>query len=191
MKPAATSPGSPEPRDARAALAGRLRRLEDEIQRAQAELAALGGEALPGLHLVVSVDGRRGLLAVARVREIVRLVAMQPLPGAPPHVLGTFVFRGTPVVAADLGAFLSGARREPGLDAQIAILAGAPPVGVVVDRIDGLVDGPRLFEGDAAAGTPEAWRGSPLVAGLCVQDGEVLPLLDPTPLAAGLRGSGA
>jgi purine-binding chemotaxis protein CheW len=174
-----------ETRAARAALAAEVRRLGEALQRAQERLVALGGEALPGLHLVIEAAGRRGLLASARVVEVVRLVATAPLAGAPAHVLGTFVCRGAPVVAVDLGALL-GATRQPGLDAQIVILAGAPSVGLVVDRVVRLVNGPRLFEGDLAAGTPDSWRGSPLVAGLCVVDGEVLPLVDASAIAAGL-----
>jgi purine-binding chemotaxis protein CheW len=177
---------SPEARATRASLVGKLRQLEGELQRAQAELAALGGETIPGLHLIVEAAGQRALLSIGRVQEIVRVVTTTPLPGAPPHVLGTFVCRGAPILAVDLGA-VTGAERALGLDAQIVVLAGSPAIGLVVDQVLSLVDGPRLFEGDVAAGTPEGWRGSRLVAGLCVQDQAVLPLLDPTPLTAALR----
>lgn len=169
---------------ARASLVERLRLLEEELSRAQGELAAIGGEALPGLHLVVEAAGRRGLLPAGRVQEVVRLVATEPVPGAPPHVLGTFVCRGQPVVAVDLAALL-GVRRLPALDAQIAVLAGAPAVGLVVDRIQGLLERPTLH----AAGHAEApgWEGSRLVGGLCIVGGEVLPLLDPSPVVAAAR----
>jgi purine-binding chemotaxis protein CheW len=181
------SGGPGGPGAARASLVDRLRHLEDEIQRTQSELAAAGGEALPGLHLVLQVGDRRALLAVTRVREIVRLVAMQPAPGAPPEVRGTFVCRGLPVVAVDLAALATGRPHEPALDAQVVVLAGAPSVGLVVDRIAGLVDGPRLFDGDREAATPDGWRGSRLVVGLCLHEGAVLPLLDPTPVASSVR----
>jgi purine-binding chemotaxis protein CheW len=171
---------------ARASLVAKLRELEDRLQRTQAELLALGGETLPGLHLVFEVAGRRALLASRRVVEVVQLVATTPLPGAPPHVLGTFLYRGGPVVAVDL-AMLLGVSRLPGLDAQILILAGAPPVGLVVDKIERLSDAPRLFAGDASAAMPESWRGSPFVAGLCVEQGEVLPLVDPRPILASVE----
>jgi purine-binding chemotaxis protein CheW len=167
----------------RAALAAEVRRLEEALGRAQRELLAHGGDALPGLHLLVEIAGRYGLISAGRVSELVRLVATAPLAGAPPHVLGTFVCRGTPVITVDLAALL-GVAREPSLDAQIAIIPGDPTVGLLVDRVDGLVEDPRLFHGDASAGTPVAWRGSSLVAGLCLHRGEVVPLLDPAPLAA-------
>jgi purine-binding chemotaxis protein CheW len=187
MKSSSGRGGAGGSSDDRESVVGRLRRLEGEIQQAQAELAAMGGGELPGLHLALEVAGRRALLPIARVQEIVRLVAVQPLPGAPPQVLGTFVCRGVPVVALDLAVAIGGGARELALDAQVVVLAGVPTLGVVVDRIGGLVDGPRVFEGDAAAATPEGWAGSRLVAGLCVHDGAVLPLLDPTPLGAAVR----
>lgn len=165
-----------------------MRRLEEALRAAQRALLAAGEEGLPGLHLVVEAAGRRGLLPATRVSEVVRMVATRPLAGAPPHVLGTFSCRGTPVVAVDLAALL-GAAREPGLEARIAILPGAPTIGLVVDGVARLADGPRPYGGDPTEGTPEAWRGSPLVAGLCVDQGEVLPLLDPAPLRAGLAAA--
>jgi purine-binding chemotaxis protein CheW len=170
---------------AHGALVAELRRLEDELQRAQAELLALGGETVPGLHLVIDAGGARGLLSTARVAEVVRLVAIAPLAGAPPHVLGTFVCRGAPVLAVDLATVL-GITREPPLEAQIVILAGTPRVGLVVDRIERLVDGPRVFAGDAAGRTHEAWRGAGLVAGLCVDGTDVLPIVNTVPVLAGL-----
>jgi purine-binding chemotaxis protein CheW len=183
----AQSPAAVELRANRVSLVERLRRLEGEMQRTQAALAASGGEAMPGLHLLLEVAGRRALLHTGRVQEIVRLVAMQPLPGAPPRVLGTFLCRGLPVVAVHVAAMLEREARAPALDAQVVVVAGAPALGLVVDRVDGLVDGPRLFEGDSEAGLPESWRGSRLVAGLCVHAGLVLPLLDVGPISESLR----
>jgi purine-binding chemotaxis protein CheW len=180
-------PASDPPTPRRTALAAEVRRLQQALAAAQAELLAAGGEEVPGAHLLVEAAGRRGLLPASRVVEVVRLVEITPLAGAPAHVLGTFVCRGAPVVAVDLATLL-GAPRPPGLDAQIAILGGAPAVGLVVDAVERLVESPRLYEGDVAAGTPEAWRGSALVAGLCVDQGEVLPLLDPAPVVPVLAG---
>ena len=175
---------------ARASLVAKLHELEERLQHTQAELLALGGESLPGLYLVFEVAGHRALLASHRVAEIVQLVATTPLAGSPRHVLGTFLYRGGPVVAVDLAA-LMGTSREPGLDAQIVILAGAPPVGLVVDQIERLSESPRIFAGDASAAMPESWRGSPFVAGLCVEQGEVLPLVDPQPILATIEREAA
>ena len=168
----------------RAAASERVLRLEAELSQAQVDLAALGGETLPGMHLVVEAAGRRGLLAANRVIEVVRLVAMQPIPNAPPALLGTFVCRGVAVAAVDLAALL-GAPRVPSMDAQIAILAGSPPVGLVVDRIHGLRERPVLH--GAPAEEIPGWQSSRLVVGFCTVGGEVLPLLDPGPVAAAVR----
>src|SRR5512140_214205 len=67
-----------EPRETRAALVAELRRLEDQLQRAQGRLFAFGGEALTGIHLVIETGGRRGLLSAARVLEVVRMVQTHP-----------------------------------------------------------------------------------------------------------------
>jgi purine-binding chemotaxis protein CheW len=171
----------------RADLVARLRQLEGQLQEVQARLLALGGEALPGMHLVVEAAGRSALLPAARVQEVVRIVALTPLVGAAPEVSGTFVCRGAPVVVVDLARAL-GAEGEPGLDAQIVILAGTPAVGLLVEGVPRLVEDPKLFAGDVAAATPEGWRGSRLVAGLCIDGGEVLPVLDPAPLLADALG---
>jgi len=167
----------------RVELVDRLRRLEEDLSQAQEELARLGGQALPGLHLVVEAAGRRGLLSASRVQEVVRLVAFEPIPEAPPSLLGTFVWRGVPAVAVDLATLL-GAPRRPSLDAQIVVLAGSPTVGMVLDRVHGLHVRPVLH---ASSEAPDAWKDSRLVSGLCTVDGEVLPLLDPGPLISAVR----
>jgi purine-binding chemotaxis protein CheW len=174
---------------ARAALVAEVHALEGRLRRAQQELSALGGDVMPGAHLLLAIDGRRGLLAAHRVAEVVQLVAMAPLPGAPSQVAGTFLHRGTPVVVADLATLL-GSSRQPALDAQIVVLSSEPRVGLLVDRVERLVDSPRLFGGDPGQAAA-AWRGATFVAGLCVEDGEVLPLLDTGPILAGLPRAGA
>ncbi len=177
----------PEIRSSRSELIAHMRRLEEELQKVQGRLLAFGGETLPGVHLVIQAAGRRALLSSARVLEVVRLVATHPLVGAPPHVRGTFVCRGMPVIAVDLRKIL-GSRAEPALDAQIVILLGTPSVGLVVDQVPRLVENPKLYEGDIVAGMPEGWKESRLAAGLCLDGEEVLPVLDPSPIQAELAG---
>jgi purine-binding chemotaxis protein CheW len=155
--------------------------------RAKDGLARPATETLPGLHLVVEAAGRRALLAAGHVLEIVRLVALEPRPGAPAALLGSFTWRGVPVVAVDLAALL-GVRREPALDAQIAVLAGTPAAGLVLDRVHGLLERPASHP-DAAL--PGGWEATGLVRGRCAVGGEVLPLLDPRPITALARGEGA
>ncbi len=177
----------PEMTASRAELAARLVQLEDELQQVQGRLFAMGAGALPGIHLVIEAAGFRALLSSARVAEVVRMVAMTPLAGAPAEVRGTFICRGAPVVAVDLRRLL-GAPEDPDLDSQIVILGGTPAVGLVVDRVLRLLEDPKLYEGDLAASMPEGWRQSRLAAGLCLDGEEVLPVLDPSPIRAELAG---
>lgn len=157
----------------RRALVEELRALEREGSRVRAELVELGpGERLPGLHLVVGLAGGRMLLPCARVAEIARVVAFEPIPGAPRWVLGTFVWRGRPGVAADLGARLGG-ERSSSLEALLVILDGTPTVALVVDEVCRLVEDPVLAEGGA-----ETLEGR-LVAGACRVDDEAVPVLAP------------
>lgn len=171
------APGTP--RDRKSALRRRLREIEDELASTQADYCALAaGDPLPGLHLVISVAGYRALLPAAPVHEIVRLVALDAIPEAAPHVTGAFLFRGRPVLALDVASAL-GVSRETPLDAQIVILQGARQVGLVVDRVEALVESPLLVDEQAVEdrGDQEAWRRSGFTIGLCrIEDG-LLPLL--------------
>lgn len=173
------APAPRAPRDEKGALRRRLVEIEGELARVQAEYAALAvGDALPGLHLLIGAAGHRALLPAAAVHEIVRLVALEAIPDAGPHVAGAFVFRGRPVRVLDLASAL-GVSREPPLDAQILILQGARHVGLVVDRVEALVESPLLVDerGAEDGGNGEAWRRAGVTVGLCRIDAGLLPLL--------------
>lgn len=168
-------------REGREELVRRLERLEAELAQAGAALVALGPERLPGLHLAVEVAGHRALLPASRVCEVLRLVATRPVPGAPPEVLGTFALRGGPVTVLDLARCL-GTTREPELDAVIVVLAGARPVGLLVDRVLAVEERAELLQGAPETGGAGPWSGARLSAGLCRWRDELLPLLDVAPL---------
>ena len=171
----------------RAELTSRLKHLEGELEEVRRRLFALGPGTLPGVHLVVEAAGRRALVSASRVTEVVRLVALSPLAGAPPHVRGTFVYRGVPVVAIDLRS-LFGAREDPDLDAQIVIVSGTPVLGLLVDRVSHLLEDPELYENEVKAGMPNGVRESSLSFELCACSGELLPVMDPGAIAARLSG---
>ena len=163
-------------------LRRRLAALQSALARAQGELVAVGtGESLPGLHLLVEVAGVRGLVSDALVVEVVRLVACSPLPEMPRHVLGSFLHRGRPAVAVDLASVL-GSDREPPLDAHVVVMAGARPLGVVVDAVRAMVDSPVLVADGSDDPSLARWRGAGLVTGLCRVGDEILPLLGFGPL---------
>ncbi len=166
----------------RRALRRRLTEIQGELARAQGELAAMGaGESLPGLHLVVEAAGQRGLVSDALVVEVVRLVACSSLPGMPRHVLGSFLHRGRPAVAVDLASIL-GSAREPSLDAHVVVMAGARPLGLVVDAVSAVVDSPLLVADGPDGPSLAQWRSADLVTGLCRVGDEIVPLLGFGPL---------
>lgn len=156
-------------------LRQRLEQLEAELVGVHSELAKIGsGEALPGLYLLVEASAVAAAIPTSEVVEIVRLVETQPLPQAPAHVLGTFLYRGEAVLAVDLAAFVSGERRDPALDAHMVVLATARPMALVVDRVKALVEAPVLAQAPADA---PAWLTSRLVAALCRADDALVPIL--------------
>lgn len=157
----------------------RLSELEAEQARLRRELVSLAGEVrLPGMYLTLESGGTSALLAADTVQEVVRLVELEPLPGAPPHMAGTFVYRGSPALVVDLGALLTGgARREPDLDAHLVICKGARTVAVLVDRVRDLVESPVLVDGSPDGASALPWDSTGLMSGLCRTPEGVRPLL--------------
>lgn len=168
----------------RASVEQRLASLEAEQARLRRELAELGGAVrLPGLFLTLEAAGAVALLPSEAVQEVVRLVAIEPLPGAPAHVSGTFVYRGTPAVVVDLATLL-GVRREPELDAHLVVLRGSRAVALLVDGVRDLIEAPLLVDAVPEGGGRTPWDASGLMAGLCSTTDGVRPLLRTTVLLA-------
>lgn len=183
-----TTPAEAQAR--RASVQQRLSLLEGELQQLRQELTHLEGEVrLPGLYLTLEVAGAQALLPTEVVQEVVRLVEIQPLPGAPAHVAGAFVYRGTSAIVVDL-AVLLGIRREPELDAHLVVCSGVRTVALLVDRVRDIVDTPALVEGDAAGEHRSPWDTTGLMGGLCrLPEGGLLPLLRTAGLLATPEGT--
>lgn len=162
-------------------LVRRVERLEGELADAEATLRGLGGDPRAGLHLVIEAAGSRAVLPASRIRTVVPLLALQPVPGAAPEVVGAFLLRGEPVTVVDLARRL-GVEREPALEAVILVMGGARGLGLLVDRVLGVEDRLERFDGDPAGAG--AWAEARLVAGLCRRGDEVLPVLEPRALSA-------
>ncbi len=175
---AESPPMTAEAQARRASVQKRLTALEEELARLRRELTTLGVEQrLPGLYLTVEVAGAAALLPADAVLEVVRLVAIEPLPVAAPHVVGTMLYRGIPAVVVDL-ALMLGSRRTPELDAHLVICGGTRTVGLLVDRVRDLVESPLLV----------GRRGTGLALGCHRVDGG--PVSDPRwrPAAAAYLG---
>jgi purine-binding chemotaxis protein CheW len=165
-------------------LLDELRTIELERLRIGAGLAALGpGARLPGLHLVAKVSGRPLLVPGTRIAEVARVVACDPIPGAAAWILGSFVWRGQPAVAVDVGLRLGGTRAAS-IDAMMVILDGAPAVALVVEDVGALAEDPILCEHDTGGPGAGLWVGS------CRVGDEALPLLAPEALEREVRRVG-
>jgi purine-binding chemotaxis protein CheW len=168
--------------DKRRDLRRRLKEVESQLVALRAELAKLGpGEPIPGLFLLVESKGLVVALPASQVVEIVRLVETTPLPEAPPHVLGTFSYRGDPVVAVDLSRLLNRSQKDPEVDAHMIVLATSRPMALVVDRVHSLVESPVVAQGDPGELLP-----SRLVEALCRAEDRLVPVLRFEPLLEGV-----
>jgi len=109
---------------------------------------------------------------VTHVVEVLRLMAITPLPDAPPHVLGVITMRGQVVQVVDLRRYLSEAYTELNLSTPLVALRDATGrlLLVVVDEVDDIV---HLQDYDAQA--PSA---SQIIAAVTRHNQESLLVVD-------------
>jgi purine-binding chemotaxis protein CheW len=150
----------------------------------------LTGAAAP--LLVCRVACLHCAIPVARVREVMRPLAINPLSGMPRFVLGLAVIRGTPVPVIDAGSLLNAVNCHAGY--FVTIEAGGRPVAVAVDQVIGL----RTIAAEALAPLPPLLQNvaDDAVEAIHALDNELLLLLDtariiPAPLLAELSAPGA
>ena len=118
------------------------------------------------------------------VLEVVRMVALTPLPDMPEWLTGVVNLRGHVIPVIDLRRRLHLPPHTPDLNTPIIIAQSATrPFGVVVDRLDTVIElGGDVVERVAAPGTEQ----SALVAGLAHLDHRVVKLLNVDTLAAAI-----
>jgi purine-binding chemotaxis protein CheW len=85
--------------------------------------------------LIFEIDGQRYGLPAADVRELLRAVALTPLPGAPPVVEGVINIRGRVVPVLNVrGRFHRPARAIEPSDHLVVVRVGSRPAALRVDR---------------------------------------------------------
>jgi purine-binding chemotaxis protein CheW len=144
---------------------------------------ASGSEAVvPAYFLIVSIGERTVAFPAERVVELVRMVAMEPLPDAPGWIPGVIDLRGTPAPVVDLRARFGLGSRAYGLDTPMIICRqNERMVAVVADAAEEVI---ALPEEDVFA--PDELVGSdhPLVA--VARSGQgMVPVLDVDRVCAG------
>ena len=88
-----------------------------------------------GRSLVFRVAGRAYACDVAAVREVVPLMRVARLPGAPPTILGLMNVRGSIVTVVNAGALLHPGDEARPLAMVLVVDAGIRGVGLAVERV--------------------------------------------------------
>lgn len=132
--------------------------------------------------VVFRVDARELCLRVEHIVEILRMVAIVPVPGAAPWIAGVINLRGRTVPVLDLRVRLGFPPSVLGLTTPIIVaLVGDRPVGVIADQVAGVVHVP-----DGALESPEGLSVSgSAVSGLAHVQDRLVIILDPARLAEG------
>jgi purine-binding chemotaxis protein CheW len=135
--------------------------------------------------LLVKAAGHLVAVPVIHVIEVMRLLPIEALAGAPSFVRGMAVIRGQPVPVADLGALLLGTAPDPGVDSRharfVALRLGTRVVALLVEAVLSF----RSVAGQELHALPPLWAkaASPAVASLATLDRELMFVLEATRLA--------
>lgn len=85
--------------------------------------------------------GAAHAIPAEQIVEVLRMVAVTPVPDGPSWALGVVDRRGEPLPVIDLAGRLGLPTSEPGLDSRLVVCrADDRTFGLVVDGTDGVVD---------------------------------------------------
>jgi purine-binding chemotaxis protein CheW len=83
-------------------------------------------------------------ILIQHVIEIMRVLPIEAIAGAPTYVRGLSIIRGAPVPIVDIGLLLGGRATPAGR--LVAIRAGSRTIGIAVEAVEGIrVIGPEAF----------------------------------------------
>jgi purine-binding chemotaxis protein CheW len=124
--------------------------------------------------LVILIDGARYALPVERVREIVRMRPITPVPRVPAEVRGVISLRGQVIQVIDLRRRLALAPAEAGRSARIVVAhdGDGQVAGILVD---GVAEVATVRDEDFCE-APSGPQGA--VGGLCRVGGRFVSLVD-------------
>ncbi len=161
----------------------RARAVLDERARALAHAPVEETAAASALEVVVfGLAEERYAIEARHVREVVRLIELTPLPGAPEFLPGVTNLRGQILAVIDLRKFFGAAPRGLSDLSRLVVLgAGRPEFGILADTVHevaALVEAQILNPEAAVAGVGRDYLRGVTADGLIVLDGEAL-LQDP------------
>lgn len=122
------------------------------------------------------MSGQRYALDIAKVREVLSSAFIEPVPGAPPVVLGVINLRGRIVTVIDLHMRLDLPSSNSEESCVVVVDVDGEPLALRVDRITELH---TVAEG-AIKPAPRAANAGPdrIIRGLVSRDSNMLTLLD-------------
>jgi purine-binding chemotaxis protein CheW len=148
--------------------------------------AAPPPEELQIALLLVRLDRQLYGVPAEQVREVARCRTLTPVPGAPAALPGIINQRGTILPVIDPRLLLGLAQAPTDRASRLVLLAAAGiEIALLVDAVLDLT----AFPGSAIGPLPSGRDGTHggMLSGLVRHDGELVVLLDPAELVAGLR----
>jgi purine-binding chemotaxis protein CheW len=146
----------------------------EALARAAVGREAQEDNALRREFVTFHLDGDPYALPIERVREIVRLRPITPVPRVPASIIGVISLRGEVVEVLDLRVRLGLASRTPHRSSRIIVLHGddGTVTGLLVDSVRDVLRIPEDQMRSASGGDQEA------VSALLVRGDEFVSLLD-------------
>lgn len=100
--------------------------------------AVTGLSTVPLVQFVAA--GRLCAVDLPEVQRVVRMVALEPLPEAPPVIVGVFSLHGEIVPVASVALRLGAAARPPRTQDQLMVVRSRRrPLALLVERVDGII----------------------------------------------------
>jgi purine-binding chemotaxis protein CheW len=146
----------------------------EALARAAVHRDAQEDTALRREFVTFHLDGDPYALPIERVREIVRLRPITPVPRVPAAIIGVISLRGEVVEVLDLRVRLGLESRAPHRSSRIIVLHGddGTVTGILVDSVRDVLRIPEDQMRSASGGDQEA------VSALLVRGDEFVSLLD-------------
>jgi purine-binding chemotaxis protein CheW len=129
----------------------------------------------PDRLLVFRLDGAEYALPIEQVAEIVRMVAITPVPGSPSWMAGAIDLRGSVIPVVDLRLRLGLPERAPQPSTPIMVgRTGSRVVGLIADEVVDVLD----LAPDRIDALDEAAASGGLVKGIARLDMGLVAVLD-------------